>query len=433
MPGSTAGRDACRYDAAPFLFAAGGGVGSMGPMLYRLAGKTGVNVSALGFGAMRLPVRKGKVHLIDEDKAQAMVDYAIGHGVNYFDTAYVYHAKPGSRAGMSEVFLGRALKGQRDKVQVATKLPVWFVESRADMDRFLDEQLKRLKTDRIDFYLVHALSADMWKKLCGLGVTQFLDAALADGRIEHAGFSFHDEAPLFQPIVDAYDWSFCQIQYNFMDEDFQAGRAGLEYAAGKGLGVMIMEPLRGGSVTKQIPAEVQAVWDKAKVKRSAAEWALRFAWNRPEASTVLSGMTEPAQVEENVRIAGESQANSLSAEELALIQEVRAVYQARTRVQCTSCGYCLPCPNGVNIPGNFLQLNNLALYRNRESAEFFYFQVFSEAQRASNCEECGKCEVLCPQQIPIQAMLKEVAREFEKERASGAKGALKKLVKRLAS
>jgi hypothetical protein len=201
-------------------------------MLYRQAGKTGQMVSILGFGCMRLPTREGKAHLIDEEEAQGMVDYAIRHGVNYFDTAYVYHSEVPFQAGMSELFLGRALKKQRQKVHVATKLPSWLVGSRADLDRYLDEQLKRLQTEHIDFYLVHSLTGELWNKLSQLGITEFLDAAIADGRIKHAGFSFHDEVPHFKTIVDAYDWSFCQIQYNLMDEDFQAGRAGLEYAAG---------------------------------------------------------------------------------------------------------------------------------------------------------------------------------------------------------
>ena len=284
------------------------------------------------------------------------------------------------------------------------------------MDRYLDQQLERLQTDYIDFYLVHSLTGETCQRLSGLGLAEFLDAAIADGRIKHAGFSFHDEAPRFKPVVDAYNWSFCQIQYNFMDEDFQAGRAGLEYAAGKGLGVMIMEPLRGGGLAARVPEEVQAVWDKSRVKRTPAEWALRFVWNRPEVSVVLSGMTEPAQMEENIRIANEGLANSLTGEELALIQEAKAIYRARIRVNCTSCGYCMPCPTGVNIPANFLQLNNLAIYRDRRAAEFFYFHLLKEEQRASHCEECGQCEDLCPQHIPIRAMLKEVVQEFEGQR-----------------
>ncbi|MGO8926931.1 MAG: aldo/keto reductase [Limisphaerales bacterium] len=384
-------------------------------MLYRQAGMTGQKLSILGFGCMRLPIIGGKAHVIDEAKAQAMVDYAIRNGVNYFDTAYVYHSEVPFHAGMSEVFLGQALKQERRNIHLATKLPSWFVESRADMDRFLDEQLERLQTDHIDFYLVHSLTGDLWKKLRPLGIIEFLEVALADGRIKHAGFSFHDEAPIFKQIVDAYDWSFCQIQYNFMDEDYQAGHAGLEYAASKGLGVIIMEPLRGGGLAARVPEEVQAVWAKARVKRTPAEWALRFVWNRPEVSVVLSGMSEPEQMKENVRIASQGLANSLTARELALIHEAKAIYKARTRVNCTSCGYCLPCPHGVNIPANFLQLNNLSIYRDRGAAEFFYFHILKEEQRASHCEECGQCEELCPQHIPIRDMLKEVVREFESQ------------------
>ncbi len=376
---------------------------------------TGQKLSILGFGCMRLPIIGGKAHVIDEAKAQAMVDYAIRNGVNYFDTAYVYHSEVPFHAGMSEVFLGQALKQERRNIHLATKLPSWFVESRADMDRFLDEQLERLQTDHIDFYLVHSLTGDLWKKLRPLGIIEFLEVALADGRIKHAGFSFHDEAPIFKQIVDAYDWSFCQIQYNFMDEDYQAGHAGLEYAASKGLGVIIMEPLRGGGLAARVPEEVQAVWAKARVKRTPAEWALRFVWNRPEVSVVLSGMSEPEQMKENVRIASQGLANSLTARELALIHEAKAIYKARTRVNCTSCGYCLPCPHGVNIPANFLQLNNLSIYRDRGAAEFFYFHILKEEQRASHCEECGQCEELCPQHIPIRDMLKEVVREFESQ------------------
>jgi uncharacterized protein len=381
-------------------------------MLYRLVGKTGQRASILGFGCMRLPIRGDKAHLIDEEKAQAMVDYAIRNGVNYFDTAYIYHSEVPFQAGMSEVFLGRALKQQRERIYLATKLPTWYIESRADMDRFLDQQLERLQTDHIDFYLVHSLTGELWAKVSRLGITEFLDAAQADGRIKHAGFSFHDEGPQFKPVVDGYDWAFCQIQYNFMDEDFQAGRAGLEYAASKGLGVIIMEPLRGGGLSARIPQEVQWVWDKAQVRRTPAEWALRFTWNRPEASVVLSGMSEMWQLEENIRMADNGLAHSLSDAELALIQEAKTIYQARIQVHCTSCGYCMPCPQGVNIPANFLQLNDLSIYRNRDSAEFFYFNILKTEQRAAHCEECGHCEELCPQHIPIPAMLKEVAREF---------------------
>jgi predicted aldo/keto reductase-like oxidoreductase len=382
-------------------------------MLYREAGKTGVKLAILGFGCMRLPTRGGKPHLIDEEKAQAMVDYAIRHGVNYFDTAYVYHSEVPFQAGMSEVFMGKALARHRQKVNLATKLPCWAAKSRSDMDRLLDLQLQRLQTDHIDFYLLHCLTADTWKNMSSLGAADFLEEAIADGRIRHAGFSFHDDAPVFKRIVDACDWSFCQIMYSFMDEDFQAGREGLEYAAAKGLAVMLMEPLRGGNLAGKVPESVQAVWDRAETKRTPAEWALRFVWNRPETCVALSGMTEMAHVVENVRIADQGLPNSLTQRELALIQEVKGLYRARTRVNCTSCGYCMPCPSGVNIPGNFQQLNHVFMYGDRVTPRLLYHHFYKAPERASNCEECGQCEDACPQHIPIREMLKEVAAEFE--------------------
>jgi uncharacterized protein len=384
-------------------------------MLYRHAARVGEELSILGFGAMRLPVCDGKPERIDEDKAQAMVDYAIRNGVNYFDTAYVYHAAMPFGAGMSEIFLGKALKAQRNKVNIATKLPTWFVSSRADMERYLNEQLERLQTDHIDFYLVHALTGELWKKVSQAGIREFLEAAKADGRIRHAGFSYHDEPAEFKPIVDGYDWSFCQIQYNFMDEEFQAGRAGLEYAASKGLAVVVMEPLRGGGLTDRVPREVQAVWDKAEQKRRPAEWALRFVWNRPEVTVVLSGMSTASQLEENVSLAGEGAPNSLTAAELGIIEQAKKFYLSRIAVNCTNCGYCMPCPLGVQIPANFMQLNNLAVFGDEGGANFFYFHILKPEQRAPHCDECGQCEHVCPQHIPIRVKLKEVAAAFEQQ------------------
>ena len=393
-------------------------------MLYREAGKTGHELSILGFGAMRLPILEGKPHLIDEPKAQAMLDYALRHGVNYFDTAYVYHSESPSRAGMSEVFLGRALKSHRQQVRLATKLPGWLVKSRADMDRLLDEQLQRLQTSQIDFYLLHSLGAETWKNLRQLEVTAFLDAALADGRIKYAGFSFHDEAPLFKEILQAYDWSFCQVQYNYMDERFQAGRGGMELAAARGLAVIVMEPLRGGSLANRIPPDVQTLWRRANL--TPVEGALRFVWNHPAVSVALSGMSSLEHVVENVRLAETGRPQSLTPQELNLIAEVRAIYQARTRVPCTSCGYCLPCPNGVAIPANFEQLNNIFIYNAREKAAFIYHHILAPEQRASHCEECGQCEDLCPQKIPVRAMLQEVMKELEPSAArKGQEGELR--------
>jgi predicted aldo/keto reductase-like oxidoreductase len=382
-------------------------------MLYRKFGRTGAEVSALGFGCMRLPLaRPGAIQVddgeIDEPKAAALLHWAIDHGVNYVDTAYPYHL------GNSEPFVGRALQGgYREKVFLATKLPSWLITARADMDRYLDEQLARLQTDRIDFYLVHAVNKNFWPGLVDNGLFAFLDAALADGRIRHAGFSFHDDLALFKEVVDAYPWSFCQIQYNYLDENYQTGKEGLRYAADRGLGVAVMEPLRGGRLAAGIPADVSRLWERAETKRSPAEWALRYLWDQPAVGVVLSGMNDWPQVEENVRIAGQAGAGNLSPAERALIAVVRAVYQAKMKINCTDCRYCLPCPAGVNIPGCFALFNNAHILDDVPTHRIFYNVSIGPAQKASNCADCGQCEQACPQGIPIRAMLKETAALFE--------------------
>ncbi len=274
-------------------------------MLYRKMPKNRDELSILGFGCMRLPVKEDGS--IDEERAKKQVRYAIDHGVNYVDTAWPYHM------GASEPFVGRALAdGYREKVKLATKLPSWLIEKREDMDTFLNAQLEKLQTDHIDYYLVHALVGELWDTVKNLGVTEFLTKAKADGRIRNTGFSFHGAATDFSRIVDAYDWDFCQIQYNYLDEKNQAGTAGLEYAASKGLGVVIMEPLRGGNLTRTVPAAVQKIWDESPKKRTAAEWALRWIWDHPEVTVVLSGMNEETQIEENLRVAGEAYPGCLS-------------------------------------------------------------------------------------------------------------------------
>ncbi|MCG2794698.1 MAG: aldo/keto reductase [Actinomycetia bacterium] len=311
-------------------------------MLYRSMKKTGDDLSVLGFGCMRFPERRGR---IDEERATRQVRSAIDRGVNYLDTAFPYHM------GASEPFLGRALsEGYRDRIKLATKLPPWSVKKREDMDRILGTQLGRLKTDHIDYYLVHGLGGKIWERMKRLGVIGFLERARDDGRIYHVGFSFHGKKDEFREIVDDYDWEFCQIQYNFLDEQHQAGREGLEYAAGKGLGVVVMEPLRGGNLAKKVPPEVQAIWDEAEVRRSAAEWALRWVWNHPDVTVVLSGMNDEDNIDENLRIADEADPESLSAEELELVGRAADAYRKLTRAGCTGCGYCMPCPAGVDIP-----------------------------------------------------------------------------------
>jgi predicted aldo/keto reductase-like oxidoreductase len=381
-------------------------------MLYRKIGKTGVEVSVLGFGCMRLPILNGNVEQIDEKLATEMIEYAIDNGVNYFDTAFPYHSSAFTKGGMSEVFVGKALKNHRNKINLATKLPTWLLNSSDDMDRLLDLQLERLQTDHIDFYLLHRLQVSTWDIVKKYNAFKFLEAAIGDGRIKYAGFSFHDEFPIFKEIVDAYDWSFCQIQYNYMDENYQAGKAGLKYAGDKGIGVIIMEPLRGGGLANNVPPDIEKVWDKAVIKRSPVEWALRFIWNNPEVSTVLSGMTQMQHVVDNVQFANEGYADSLTKQELEIIDEVKSIYQTRYKVNCTACQYCMPCPKGVNIPVNFSHLNNLALYKNTTMAKYQYDIFVSDPQKAKSCVECGKCEEKCPQNIAIRESLKEVAKTF---------------------
>ena len=380
-------------------------------MLYRRMNGVASELSILGFGCMRLPV--GEDGKIDDVLATRMIRYAIDKGVNYVDTAYPYHS------GESEPFVGRALmNGYREKVNLATKLPSWLIKSREDMDRYLNEQLMRLQTDHIDFYLIHGLMKPFWEKLYPLHVTKFLDDALADGRIKHAGFSFHDDAGLFKEIVDAYDWTFCQIQYNFMDEQYQAGTEGLKYAAERGLGVVVMEPLRGGMLTKEIPA-ISDIWERAQVKRSLSEWALRWVWNHPEVTVVLSGMSDYEQVVQNIAFAEKGLPGSLSDDELRLFEDVRAEYQKRIKVSCTGCRYCMPCSSGVSIPECLEMYNTACMFDAPEVARINYNialggMLAGKPGFASQCLECGECEERCPQRLPIREHLKEVAEYFGK-------------------
>ncbi|MFC1742610.1 aldo/keto reductase [Candidatus Riflebacteria bacterium] len=383
-------------------------------MQYRVLGKTNEEVSALGFGCMRLPIIGNDSTQIDEAKAIEMIHHAISKGVNYFDTAYPYHGTGMAAPGESEPFLGRVLKnGFRDRVKIATKLPSWLVQSREDLDRFLNEQLQRLQTDRIDFYLVHALMHATWPKIQDFGLFEFLEGAQKDGRIKHIGFSFHDELDLFKDIVDAYDWSFCQIQYNYMDENFQAGKEGFAYAAAKGLGIIIMEPLRGGNLVQKMPADIDNIWKRAEKKRTAVDWALSWLWNRDDVSLILSGMTEMAHVIENIEIAERATPGCLTEDEIKIVERVRDELNDRMKISCTACGYCLPCPAGVEIPKCFNMYNNGILFDAAQSYKNLYGMMLSEKQKASACAECGECEEHCPQNLEIRNLLKEVAAAFE--------------------
>lgn len=379
-------------------------------MLYRKVPKTGGELSILGFGFMRLPQKK--TGGIDEERAIRQLRHAIDNGVNYVDTAPLYHF------GRSEPILARALEnGYREKVNIATKLPPWSVRNRGDMDRILDTQLATLKTDRIDYYLLHSMARETWEKLKGLGVLEFLDEAKKSGKIRNAGFSFHGDGKTFKEIVDAYDWEFCQIQYNYLDEQTQAGTEGLGYAAKNRLAVMVMEPLRGGNLAKPVPGEIRKIWDEAPEKHSPAEWGLRWVWNHPGVTVVLSGMNDETDIDENIRAGGSALPDSLTTEELALIGRVRDTYRRLMKVGCTGCSYCMPCPAGVNIPECFALYNTANLFPGNRETKLLYLArhgglVGSESY-AGLCVQCGKCEKICPQKIPVPARLREVSKAME--------------------
>jgi predicted aldo/keto reductase-like oxidoreductase len=386
-------------------------------MLYRPFGHTGEQVSILGFGAMRLPVIDGRRDRIDFPLATEMLHFALDHGVNYVDTAFPYHgASFDSTPGNSEGFVGEALAGgYRERVLIATKLPHWLVTSRDDMDRILAGQLERLRTDRIDCYLLHGIGTKPWERLAGLDVTDFLETAKADGRIRFAGFSYHDEPAAFAPIVDAYDWDFCQIQYNFLDVEHQAGTAGLAYASDRGLGVVVMEPLKGGRLAPPVPDAIQQLWGAHPVKRSPVEWALRFVWDDPRVSLLLSGMSTMDQIVTNVALAEAGGAAALTAADRALIDQVRQAYRARTAVDCTACRYCLPCPQGIDIPLVFGCVNSVSLFEDAAGEKFGYnMEVeLKHTARASECSECGQCEQACPQHLEVIREMANASRMFD--------------------
>ena len=380
-------------------------------MLYRSMPANGDRLSILGFGCMRLPVKDGR---IDETRATRQIRHAIDSGVNYVDTAWPYHG------GQSEPFLARALAdGYREKVKLATKLPSWMVHTRADMDRFLDLQLERLDTACIDYYLVHGLNRSHWERLAPLGLLEFLDRAKSSGKIANAGFSFHGQLAEFQQILDARPWAFCQIQYNFLDEEHQAGTEGLRYAASKGVGVIVMQPLRGGMLgLPSPPPAIAAIWEQAGNSRTPAAWALRWVWNHPEVIVALSGMNEESQVEENLALARRARADSLTAAELDVIRRVARAYRDLMRVGCTGCGYCKPCPSAVAIPDCFDVYNYLHMFGNTTGAGFVYVLRMSglisgQAGYASQCTRCGECLDKCPQSLQIPDLLELVAAEFE--------------------
>lgn len=370
-------------------------------MQYRYFTKDRLKVSQLGFGCMRFPTLEGDSGRIDKNLATYMLHYAIDNGVNYIDTAYPYHK------GNSEAFVGNALKnGYREKVYLATKLPVWLVESYNDFEKYLDEQLERLQTDYIDFYLLHALSEKTWEKIYDLKVLDFLDEAKKNGKIKYAGFSFHDSLDVFKSIVDSYSWDFCQIQLNYMDRHYQAGIEGMKYVADKNISLVIMEPIKGGKLSNA-SEEISEVWNRSQIKRTPAEWALKWILNFEEVSVVLSGMSTIDHVKENIKTCSNSSPNSLTEEEFGLIDEVTEIYSQNVKVGCTGCEYCLPCPQSVEIPDIFELYNNVYVYNTEQESRNTYNRLIELEKSAQNCIECGACESICPQHIEIIKSLKD--------------------------
>lgn len=385
-------------------------------MQYRSFPNSSEKLSVLGYGCMRFPTRVGgeASTFIDKEKALEQLRYAIDNGVNYLDTAYPYHL------GASESFLGEyVLKdGYREKVNIATKLPTFMINKKESIEKIFNKQLEKLQVDCIDYYLLHSLNGKLWDKMLSLDIIGFMDRIRKEGRVRYMGFSFHGTRDNFKRIVDEYDWDFAQIQFNILDENFQAGIEGMEYAHGKGLGIIVMEPLRGGSLVGKIPEEVQKVYDRAPIKRSPAEWALRWVWNHPAVTVVLSGMNRDEHIRENIRIASEALPDSLTDREKTIIGNVRNKYRNLMQVGCTGCAYCMPCPAGINIPSAFKNLNNYHMFSKFASRMYHmrYAGIQTEDGKphwTSSCLDCGKCEKACPQGIKIREEFSHVQKDLE--------------------
>ena len=375
-------------------------------MNYR-SDRYGNQLSILGFGCMRFPQTMGKINM-EETEREIMT--AIEHGVNYFDTAYVY---PGSEAALGEIL---EKNNARNKVNIATKLLHYLIKNKENLEKLFSEELKRLRTDHVDYYLMHMLTdTETWNRLKGIGIVEWLEEKKKSGTIRQVGFSYHGNSDMFCQLLDAYDWDFCQIQYNYMDEHSQAGRRGLNYAHSKGLPVVIMEPLRGGKLVTRLPEEAKKIFADYKIKHTPAQWAFRWLWNQPEVTCVLSGMNSDEMVRDNIQTASTVSVGELGPDEEAMLQRVVKAINGKMKVGCTGCGYCMPCPKNVDIPGTF------AAYNRRYTESKFWGLVDyamctalrKQSTAASNCIECGKCEKHCPQHIEIRKNLKNARKELE--------------------
>ena len=369
--------------------------------------KYGNEISALGFGCMRFQRTGGSINMAE---AEREIMASIASGVNYFDTAYIY---PGSEAAIGEIF---AKNNVREKIYIATKLPHYLIKSREGMEKLFAEHLKRLKTDYIDYYLMHMLTdVQTWEKLKKMGILEFLEEKKNSGAIRQIGFSYHGNSDMFCKLLDAYDWDFCQIQYNYMDEHSQAGRKGLQYAHEKGIPVIIMEPLRGGKLVNRLPQKALDIFKNYPIKRTPAQWAFRWLWDQKEVTCVLSGMNSMEMLEDNVKTASETQIGELTQEDQAMLKQVVSAINANMKVGCTGCGYCMPCPKNVDIPGAFAAYNRLASEGKFAGLKehFMCSAARQDSTAAYNCIGCGKCEKHCPQGIEIRKELKNVKKHLE--------------------
>ena len=369
--------------------------------------KYGNKLSILGYGCMRFPQKLGK---IDMEETEKLIRLAVENGVNYFDTAYIY---PGSESAVGEIL---EKTGLRDRVNIATKLPHYLIKNRDGLDKLFNEELRRLRTDHVDYYLMHMLNdIDTWQRLKAMGIEQWIAEKKKSGAIRQVGFSYHGNTEMFCKLLDAYDWEFCQVQYNYLDEHSQAGRRGVEYAHSKGIPVVIMEPLRGGRLVNLLPETAKKIFAAYPVKRTPAEWGLRWLWNQQEVTVVLSGMGTEDMLRENISIASNARIGELGAEEEKLYARVVQAINENIKVGCTGCGYCQPCPKGVDIPGTFAAYNRW--YSEDKMGAFMDYlkctTLRKNATAASNCIGCGKCEKHCPQGIAIRKELKEAQKAFE--------------------
>jgi predicted aldo/keto reductase-like oxidoreductase len=386
-------------------------------MNYRINPKNNDKLSILGFGCMRFAK--------DEKEVEKQIIYAIENGVNYFDTAYIYPN--------SEAILGRVLsKGYRQRVKIATKMPPYLIKKYEDFDKIFNTELQRLQTDYIDYYFMHMLTdTNIWTRLVNIGILKWIEEKKQKGQIKNIGFSYHGGRDEFIKLVDIYPWEFCMIQYNYLDENNQAGKSGLQYAAAKGLPVMVMEPLRGGKLVTNLPKEVNEVWNKAHIKRSPAEWAFRWIWNHPEVTLLLSGMNSQEVVEENIRVAKDAEANSFTEQDYELFTKVRNILNEKIKVPCTGCNYCMPRPKGVDIPTCFSCYNDREIEGKLSSIGKYIMQtsIRKESHNASLCSKCGLCEKHCPQNIAIREELTKVSKTMEGFYYKPARFLIKRIMK----